>query len=253
MLDRQALRLAATLSFVGLWVFFVAGYFHVDRYDANNHVAAFADYADSGVWILAHLGQFAGMALINSGLIALYFALNLESGRAQWVSRFAAIAALCSLALYGVLQAVDGVALKHAVDAWARAAEAEKPLRFAAAEAVRWLEWGVRSYQSFVLGLAFLLFAGAISGTAQLPRLLGYLMGLSGLAYLAQGWFIGCEGFSAHNIAPTLLGWASMLGWSLWLLILAWRMKERAATSQQLGHAPFPAAQLQPKAQRRSA
>jgi len=235
MLDRQALRLAATLSFVGLLMFFVAGYFHVDRYDANNHVAAFADYADSEIWILAHLGQFVGMALINSGLIALSFALNFEPGTARWVSRFAAIAALCSLALYGVLQAVDGVALKHAVDAWAGATEAEKPIRFAAAEAVRWLEWGVRSYQSFVLGVALLLFAGAISGTARLPRLLGYLMGLSGLAYLAQGWFIGSEGFSAHNIAPTLLGWASMLAWSLWLFLLAWRMQENSETPQQIG------------------
>jgi hypothetical protein len=49
-----------------------------------------------------------------------------------------------TLALYGVLQAVDGVALKQVVDAWASAPEAEKVERFATAEAIRWLEWGVR-------------------------------------------------------------------------------------------------------------
>jgi hypothetical protein len=35
---------------------------------------------------------------------------------------------------------VDGVALKQAVNAWVDAPEAEKAARFAAAEAMRWLE-----------------------------------------------------------------------------------------------------------------
>ena len=39
-----------------------------------------------------------------------------------------------TLALYGVLQAVDGVALKQAVNAWASAPDAEKATRFASAE-----------------------------------------------------------------------------------------------------------------------
>jgi hypothetical protein len=56
-----------------------------------------------------------------------------------------------ALGLYGVLQAVDGVALKQAVNAWASAPEAEKAARFASAETIRWLEWGTRSYQSFML------------------------------------------------------------------------------------------------------
>lgn len=233
MMNRQSLRLAATLLFGGLFIFFLAGLFHADRLDANNHAAAFADYADSGVWIAAHLGQFVGMVIMNVGLLVLFVALNFDSGTAQWLGRFGAIAALVSVALYGILQAVDGIALKHAVDAWANAADAEKEVRFAAAEAMRWLEWGVRSYQSLVLGLAFLFLAGAITSTAKLPHLLGYLMGLSGLAYLAQGWIIGNEGFSVHNRVPTWIGFLSMLVWSIWLLVIAWRMK-KAATSIQV-------------------
>ena len=42
--------------------------------------------------------------------------------------------------------AVDGVALKQAVNAWASAPVAEKAARFASAEAIRWIEWGARSY-----------------------------------------------------------------------------------------------------------
>ena len=51
-----------------------------------------------------------------------------------------------TLALYGVVMAVDGVALKQAVNAWASAPVAEKAARFASAEAIRWIEWGARSY-----------------------------------------------------------------------------------------------------------
>jgi len=81
-------------------------------------------------------------------LLVLFFALNVQTGVAGWAGRFGAVAAVVTLALYGVLQAVDGVALKQAVDAWASAPEVEKAARFASAEAIRWLEWGVRSYQS---------------------------------------------------------------------------------------------------------
>jgi hypothetical protein len=67
--------------------------------------------------------------------------------------------------LEGVVLAVDGVALKQAVDAWASAPDAEKAARFASAEAIRWLEWGARSYENFALGLAVLLFAAAVVRT----------------------------------------------------------------------------------------
>ena len=56
------------------------------------------------------------------------------------MGRFAAVSVVVALALYGALQAVDGIALKHTVDAWANAPEAEKATRFASAETVRWLE-----------------------------------------------------------------------------------------------------------------
>ena len=94
-----------------------------------------------------------------------------------------------------MLQAVDGVGLKHAVNAWASAENGDKAVRFAAAETVRWLEWAVRSYQSFVFGLALILFGAVIAVTGRVSRPIGYLMALSGLSYLAQGWNIGSSGF----------------------------------------------------------
>ena len=97
--------------------------------------------------------------------------------------------------LYGVLQGVDGVALKQAVDAWTKAPETEKAARFASAETIRWLEWGTRSYHSFTFGLALILLGAAVAMTARLPKSLGYLMLLSGLAYLAQGWCSALRAF----------------------------------------------------------
>ena len=91
------------------------------------------------------------------------------------------------MALYGVLQAVDGVDLKQAVNAWASAENGDKAVRFAAAKTVRWLEWAVRSYQSFLFGLALILFGVAIAVTGRVSRPIGHLMALSGLCYLAQG------------------------------------------------------------------
>jgi hypothetical protein len=224
--DRQLLRLAATLLVVGELLYVVIGLFHPDRENANSHNATFAEYANSAQWTAIHLGQFAGMGVIIAGLLVLFFALNVPTGGAGWTNRFGGVFTVVALALYGVLQAVDGVALKQAVDAWASAPDAEKAARFASAEAIRWLEWGVRSYQSFMLGLAFILFAIVIVWTARTPRLIGYLMGLSGLAYLMQGWVIGTEGFSANNTVPTLSAYVLWLVWSLWLLIFAWRMKD---------------------------
>jgi hypothetical protein len=226
MTNHASLRLAATLLFMGELLFLLAGYFHPGQAYANDHTAAFTEYANSAQWTLIHLGQFAGMLVISAGLFVLFFALDVQTGKAGWANRFGVISAVVTLALYGVLQAVDGVALKQAVDAWVRAAAAEKAARFASAEVVRWLEWAVRSYQSFMLGLSFLLFAAVILWTGRLPRLLGFLMGLTGLAYMVQGWIIGAEGFSTNNTLPTLLAYLLWLVWSSWLLILAWWRKE---------------------------
>src|ERR1051326_493711 len=136
MVDRSLLRLSATLVVIGELLFALVTLFHADG-PANNHAVVFAEYASSSSWIAVHFMQFIFMALLLLGLLVLFFALNVRSGALLWVGRFAALSVVVALALYGVLQAVDGVALKHAVDAWASAPVAEKAARFASAETVR--------------------------------------------------------------------------------------------------------------------
>src|SRR5215210_7075396 len=226
--SRPSLRLSATLLLVGQLLYIVVTQFHADG-DANNHPTVFAEYAGSGIWTAVHLGQFAGMAILLAGLLALFFVLDVQAGTARWAGRFGAASAAATLALYGVLQAVDGVALKQAVNAWAGAPDAEKAARFASAEAIRWLEWGVRSYQDVALGLALLLFAAAVARTARLPRPISYLMGLSGLDFLVQGWVVGSEGFPRTQTIAIVLAFVLDLAWTIWLVVVAWRMQDSEA------------------------
>ncbi|MEW2490055.1 DUF4386 family protein [Streptomyces sp. NPDC048411] len=227
---RKSLRLSATLLLLGQLLYIVVTQFHADG-DANNHPAVFAGYAGSGIWTVVHLGQFAGMAIFLAGLLALFFALDVQAGAARWAGRFGAASAVTTLALYGVLQAVDGVALKQAVNTWAGAPDAEKAARFASAEAIRWLEWGVRSYQNFALGLALLLFAAAVVRTAWIPRPIAHLMGLSGLTYLVQGWVVGSVGFSRTETIAIVLAFALDVAWMTWLVVVAWRLQDSDAPS----------------------
>ncbi len=146
-------------------------------------------------------------------------------GGEWWVGQAvsARLAAVVALALYGGLQAVDGVANKQADLAWVNAPDAEKVARFASAEVVRWIEWGLRSYQNFALGLSLLLFAVALVRTPRIPRLIGLLMALTGLVYLAQGWLVGSEGFSDTMSTAIVAAWILSAVWMIWLAVVAWR------------------------------
>ena len=224
MANYKLLRLSATLLFIGEVLSAVLQFPHPGG--GPTYKATFANYAASGNWAAIHLGQFVGEAVFLAGLLVLFFALNVSEGTPRWLGFFGAISAGVALALAGVLYPVDGVALKQAVDAWVSAPAAEQAARFASAEAIRWLEWGITSYQDFMLGLALVLFALVIVWTARVPRPIGYLMGVSGLAFIVLGWLVGTEGFTSANTVPTYVGHGLNDVWMIWLLIIAWRRKE---------------------------
>lgn len=229
MIDRNSLRLPASLLLAGQVLYIVITQFHADG-KANHHRAVFAEYARSGDWKAVHVGQFASAAVMLAGLFALFFALDRQDGAARWAGRFGAASAVVALALYGVLQAVDGVGNKQVDDAWVSAVAADKAARFASAEAMRWLEWGARSYLDYALGLALLLFAAAFLLTVGVPRPLAYLMGLSGLAYFVQGWVVGSEGFSGTHDNLIVLAWVLTVAWMIWLIVVAWRTQDSEAS-----------------------
>lgn len=167
--DRPSFRLASALIFGGELLFIGAGMFHPATVAANQHPEVFAEYANSAFWGAVHMGQFAGMAALLAGLVTLVFAIGGKAGFPIGVGGLAAISAIVTIALTAVLQAVDGVALKAAADAWFGAPAAEQAARLAAVEAVSWLEWGVRSYQRAVLGVTLILVAAQIVISARVP------------------------------------------------------------------------------------
>ncbi len=114
---------------------FVGTYLHPQGADPNQAVAAFTEYAADRLWVASHLLQLAGVALMVGAL--LFLAQQLEAGSGRAWARIAAGGAIASLAVAAVLQAVDGIALKAMVDAWAAAPEAQKEGAFRAAFAVR--------------------------------------------------------------------------------------------------------------------
>ncbi|HET6399469.1 MAG TPA: hypothetical protein VFH47_07960 [Candidatus Thermoplasmatota archaeon] len=220
---RPSLRLAALLLLVGQLLYIGITILHTGG-DANHHPSIFESYAGSDSWKAVHLGQFVAVAILVGGLVTLVPALERRSGMTLWAARLGAACAGAALALYAVLQAVDGIALKQAVEAWVAAPAEEKAARYASAEAIRWLEWGTRSYHDYTLGLALLLFGAAAWRTAWIPRPVGALMGMSGLAFFAQGWILGVEGFSAAETWAILAAYVLNLVWMVWLAVAAWRM-----------------------------
>jgi len=221
----SSLRLSAMLLLVGQLLYFVVTLFHTGG-PANDHPTIFAAYAGSGSWTVVHIVQFASVAILVAGLLALSFALDIEAGTPKLVGRLGAASAVVALALEGALQAVDGVANKQADLAWVSAPAAEQAARFASAEAIRWIEWGMRSYQAFALGLALLLFAAAVVRVASVPRPIAFLIALSGLVFVAQGWVVGEEGFSPTMSNAIVLAEALDVVWMIWLVIVASRMRD---------------------------
>lgn len=226
---RSALKLPASLLIAGQLLYIGVTQFHAGG-DANDHHHIFEHYAENGIWGFVHIGQFLAIALLVAGLVLLRQAMNGRSARADWLLQLGANAGLVAVALYGALQAVDGVALKQAVTAWMNAGQSEQVSRFASAETIRWLEWGMRSYHDFSLGLSLVLFGAAIISSAVVPRAIGLLLVLSGLAYFGQGWVAGTEGFTAAQSIGIVAAWVLCISWMTWLAIHAWGQAQDSRT-----------------------
>jgi hypothetical protein len=65
---------------------------------------------------------------------------------------------------------------------------------------------------------------------------IAYVMGLSGLAYLMQGWVVGSEGFSGTPSNLIVVAWILSVVWMIWLVVAARRMQDSGA--RRLGSEP---------------
>src|SRR6476620_10422843 len=116
--NADRLRLGTVALVAGLICQVPLGALHPHREYANDSVAAFHEYARSGDWVLVHLGQFLGLTLATIGLVSMATSLGRHRGAASFLGLTAAVTAVVSAAVFAVQMAVDGVALKAAIDAW---------------------------------------------------------------------------------------------------------------------------------------
>jgi Domain of unknown function (DUF4386) len=160
----------------------------------DDHEAIFTEYAESDAWVATHLAEFVLVLVAFAGLLVLCRALWPET---PYLALLAAGAIIATGATWAVLQAVDGVTLKQAVDAWAATSGTEEAHRYADAETVRWIEWGLQSYFRVLLGVVFLLLGAAAYVSRLVPSWLGVLLVVGGLLSLAIGVSVGYDGLES--------------------------------------------------------
>jgi len=198
----RAALVSAVLLVSGAALAVVGAVLHPHEEPPNSHAAVFAEYARSTDWVWVHYLQFASAAVVVAGFITLGRALR-RAGAGPLLVRLGDAAAAATVALIAANMAVDGVALKRAVDAWAAAGPDERGSRFAAAEVVRWLEWGVNSFFLVLLGVTVLLFAAALLRQSHLGlrvRLAGVTGTFAGGLLVANGLAVGAHGFEPTSL-----------------------------------------------------
>jgi hypothetical protein len=224
------LRMGSIAFIAGIVIFLVSTILHPGGEDPTNHPLVFAEYAEDDLWIASHIGQFAGgMLVFAGGFVALFRLLHKrsESGIASalaWLGLAVTIAAGSSLA---VLQAIDGIALKMAVDAWYAAVPAgdgeEGAIAFRVAEGIRWTEIAANSFFRILQGSVGIIFGVAIAVSTTLSRWIGALGIIAGVATVILGVSVAYTGFATvGSIEDTISTW-TYLPWVIILGISMWR------------------------------
>ncbi len=200
---------------------FIGTYLHPMGADPNDPAAAFAEYAGDRLWVASHLVQLAGVAAMVAAL--LFLTGQIEARRRSSVSRIGAAGAIVSLALAAVLQAVDGVALKSMVDAWAAAPASQKEGLFQTAFAVRQIEIGLASMLSLSLGLTMTLYGIALLGDETYPKWFAGLAIAGGVPTMVAGVVMAYTGFSGLAMAINMPANLLLLLWMVALAGFMWR------------------------------
>jgi len=189
--------------------------------DPNEVFAAFTEYAADPLWVASHLTQLAGVTLMVTSL--LFLARQLESARDTGWPQIAAGGAIASLAVATMLQAVDGIALKVMVDAWAAAPTEQKEGTFHAAFAVRQVEVGLASMLSLLLGLTVTIYGRALLADHTYPNWIGGLALVGGVPTIVAGVVMAYTGFSGLAMAINMPASSLLLVWMLALGVFMWR------------------------------
>ena len=203
--ERPMLRMGSIAFIAGLAIAIVSTFgFHPTGTgeELMNNPFIFAVYAEDPFWIASHIGQFAGILLIFAGgFVALSrLLMKSESGIASALAWFGLVTSIITASTFTILQAVDGIALKMAVDNWYAippGEEERKAVYLGVAEGIRWTEWGLQAYYRMLAGAVSLIFGVAIVKSAVLGRWIGAVGIAAGAVGIAAGVVVAYVGFSS--------------------------------------------------------
>jgi hypothetical protein len=121
-----------------------------------------------------------------------------------------------------ILQAVDGISLKMAVDSWVATPTEEKDITFRVAEGIRFIEYGTNSIFRILQGTVAVIFGVAIVKSKILNRWIGGAGVVIGAVTIYAGLEVAYLGFGGLT---TMIGismiiyfiWVGILGGFMWI------------------------------------
>jgi hypothetical protein len=215
-------RVGSVLFIAGMAITIVSTVIHASTEDPSNHPVVFTIYASDDSWIAVHIGQFVGAIMVfGGGFVALHRLLvHSESNMTSvlvWIGLALAIMTASSVA---VLQAVDGIAQKRAVDSYVAAPPEEKVISLKVAEGIRFIEYGTNSIFIFQ-GAVAVIFGAAIVKSMILSKWIGGAGVVMGAVTIYAGIEVAYQGFenatTEYGISWIIYFiWVGILGGFMW-------------------------------------
>lgn len=206
--DSAVLRIGAVVGITGVLLQVAMDQMHPAHADPNNSRAAFTEYSHYGLWTAVHIGQFLGTLLLVLALLALARGLLGQRGLAGGLAAIGAVTAVVVAAVFTVQMAVDGVALRSAVETWSHATGPAKTSAFQVADGLRGLEKGLGGFFQVNNGLTLVSLGLSIAIGGLYARWLGATAVLAGVGFLVGGVVTAHAGFSSEAgvfLTPALL------------------------------------------------
>jgi hypothetical protein len=219
-IQRPLLRIGSIAFLAGVVIAIISTVIHPSREDPANHPLVFAEYASDDSWIAVHIGQLAGVIMVFAGGFVTLFRLlaQSESSMASVLAWIGLAVAIMTASAVAVLQAVDGIALKMAVDSWVAAPPEEKAITFKVAEGIRFIEYGTNSMFRILQGTVAMIFGVAIVKSKVLSKWIGGAGVVIGAITIYAGLEVAYLAFGYANVGG--LRGISMIIYFIWVGIL---------------------------------
>ncbi|HEY6405023.1 MAG TPA: hypothetical protein VIX38_02985 [Nitrososphaeraceae archaeon] len=232
--QRHLLRIGSIAFLAGVVITIISTAIHPSTEDPSNYPLVFTKYASNDSWIAVHIGQFVGVIMVfGGGFVALNRLLvQSESSMVSILAWIGLAFAIMTASAITVLQAVDGIALKMAVDSWVAAPSEDKAIAFRVVEGIRFIEYGANSIFRILQGLVAIMFGVAIVKTKPLTKWIGVVGVAIGAITIYAGIEVAYLGFGGLT---TIIG-ISMIIYFIWVGILGGLMWRKSMSNRRLIH-----------------